>query len=66
MKAPSRTWQRIIIIAVWAIASIIFGGQLTQGPSEFDSLSTLITILVALACTAGLLWWIPNPISART
>lgn len=62
MKASSEQGRRYLFIAIWAIASIFLGWQLSRPLYSFNSPLSVPNLIVMLLCTVALLIWISNPV----
>ncbi|HSB00285.1 MAG TPA: hypothetical protein VLE49_06530 [Anaerolineales bacterium] len=62
MEGISEQRRRYLFIAIWVIATLFLGWQLSQRHYAFESPFTVINLIVMFLCTVALLILIPNPI----
>ncbi|MCZ7575029.1 MAG: hypothetical protein M5U01_41300 [Ardenticatenaceae bacterium] len=58
-RGPRRS---IIFLFLWLVTTLWSVWQLLQGQHGFDTPAALPALLALLACTMGLLWWLPGPV----
>jgi hypothetical protein len=62
MSKNMTTWRGYIFLAVWIVATFIFGWQVLGREHTFDSPYMWLNLLTLLVCTLALLWWISCPL----
>jgi len=59
-RGTAGLWARYIFFGTWALSTGGLGWLALRGRHAFDSPATVPTLLVLLACTAALLWWLAS------